>query len=136
MIDLNLNPSKKDLRIFSLGMLAFLAFVGWIVWRKSGSVPAVAAIAVAGVAFAVLGVTIHRAVRPVFIALMVINYPIGWIVTHVVIALIFYLVVTPVGVIMRLCGRDPMERRFDPSVKTYWKPRRTDVDSSRYFRQF
>ena len=38
MIDLNLNPSKKDLRIFSLAMLAFLAFVGWIVWHKSGSV--------------------------------------------------------------------------------------------------
>jgi hypothetical protein len=136
MIDLNLNPSKKDLRIFSLGMLAFLAFVGWIVWRKSGSVPAGAAVAGAGVGFAVLGLTVPRAVRPLFIALMMINYPIGWVVTHVVIALIFYLVVTPLGVIMRLCGRDPMERRFDPSAKTYWKPRRTDVDSSRYFRQF
>ena len=28
---------------------------------------------------------------------MVINYPIGWVVTHVVMALIFYLVVTPLG---------------------------------------
>jgi hypothetical protein len=136
MIDLNLNPSKKDLRIFSLAMLAFLAFIGWAVWRKSGSVPAGTAVAAAGIAFALLGLTVPRAVRPVFITMMVINYPIGWVVTHVVIALIFYLVVTPLGVIMRLCGRDPMERRFDPNAKTYWKPRRTDVDSSRYFRQF
>ena len=35
MIDLNLNPSKKDLRVFSLATLAFLAFVGWIVWHKT-----------------------------------------------------------------------------------------------------
>jgi hypothetical protein len=51
-------------------------------------------------------------------------------------ALIFYLVVTPLGVIMRLTGRDPMERRFDPKAKTYWKPRPTQTDASRYFRQF
>ena len=51
---------------------------------------------------------------------MVVNYPIGWVVTHVVMALIFYLVVTPLGVIMRLCGRDPMERRWlDRRAKTY-----------------
>jgi hypothetical protein len=53
-----------------------------------------------------------------------------------VMALIFYLVVTPVAVIMRLVGRDPMERTFDRSAKTYWKPRRTDPSSTRYFRQY
>ncbi len=136
MIDLNLNPSKRDLRIFSLAMLAFLTFVGWVVWHKSGSAAAGAAVVSAGVAFAILGLAAPPAVRPVFVALMVINYPIGWVVTHVVMALIFYLVVTPLGVIMKLCGRDPLERRFDPSAKTYWKPRRSETDSSRYFRQF
>lgn len=136
MIDLNLNPSKKDLRIFSLAMLAFLAFVGWVVWHKTGSAAAGAGVAALGIAFALLGLAAPRAVRPVFVVLMVINYPIGWVVTHVVMALIFYVVVTPLGVIMRLCGRDPMERRFDPSTKSYWKPRRTETDSSRYFRQF
>jgi hypothetical protein len=136
LIDLNLNPSKKDLRIFSVAMLAFLAFVGWVVWHKTGSAAAGAGVAAAGIAFALLGLSAPRAVRPVFVVLMVINYPIGWVVTHVVMALIFYVVVTPLGVIMRLCGRDPMERRFDPNAKTYWKPRRTETDSSRYFRQF
>jgi hypothetical protein len=67
---------------------------------------------------------------------MVVNYPIGWVVTHVIMALIFYLVVTPIGVIMRLTGRDPMERAFDRGAKTYWKPRRSDPSSARYFRQY
>ncbi len=115
MIDLNLNPSKRDLRIFSLAALVFLTFVGWVVWRKSGSATAGGVLVAVGVLIAILGLSVPRAVRPLFVALMVINYPIGWVVTHVVMALIFYLVVTPLGVIMRLCGRDPMERRFDPT---------------------
>ena len=136
MIDLNLNPSKKELRTFGLCGLAFLALVGWIVFRRSGSVPVAASIAALGVVLAVLGFAVPRALRPVWVVLMVVNYPIGWVVTHVVMAIIFYLVVTPIGVIMRLTGRDPMERAFDRSAKTYWKPRRVDPGSSRYFRQY
>jgi len=136
VIDLNLNPSKKELRTFGLIALAFLALIGWIVFRRSGSTPIGASIAGVGLILAALGLAIPQALRPVWIVLMIVNYPIGWVVTHVVMALIFYLVVTPVGVIMRLTGRDPMERAFDRSTKTYWKPRRTDHDSARYLRQY
>ena len=38
MIDINFNPSRKDLRIFSLGLLVFLALVGWVVERRTGRV--------------------------------------------------------------------------------------------------
>jgi Saxitoxin biosynthesis operon protein SxtJ len=136
VIDLNLNPSKKELRVFGLCALAFLCLLAWIVARRTGSVPAGGAIAGLGIVVAGLALTVPQVLRPVWIVLMVVNYPIGWVVTHVVMALIFYLVVTPVGVIMRLTGRDPMERAFDRSAKTYWKPRRTDSASARYFRQY
>jgi hypothetical protein len=136
VIDLNLNPSKKELRTFGLCALAFAALVAWLVFRRTGSVTVGASIASVGVALALLGLAIPRALRPVWVVLMVVNYPIGWVITHVVMAMIFYLVVTPVGIIMRLTGRDPMERAFDRSAKTYWKPRRTDPDSARYFRQY
>jgi hypothetical protein len=136
VIDLNLNPTKKELRVFGLCALAFSALVGWIVFRRTGSVPAAAAVAGVGVVCAALAFTVPQALRPLWVVLMVVNYPIGWVVTHVVMALIFYLVVTPVGVIMRLTGRDPMERGFDRAAKTYWKPRRMEHDPARYFRQY
>lgn len=136
MIDLNLNPTKRELRIFSLAALVFLTIVAWLVWRKSGSTTAAAVLVAVGGVIAILGLTVPRAIRPVFIVLMVINYPIGWLMTHIVMAVIFYLVVTPLAVIMKLAGRDPMERRFDRSASTYWKPRSTETDPSRYFRQF
>jgi hypothetical protein len=136
VIDLNLNPTKKELRVFGLCALAFLALVGWMVARRTGSIPAAATVAGAGLVCGALAFTVPQALRPLWAVLMVVNYPIGWVVTHVVMALIFYLVVTPVGVIMRLTGRDPMERGFDRTAKTYWKPRHTEHDPARYFRQY
>jgi len=136
MIDLNLNPSKRELKTFGLGALVFLTIVAGLVWRRSGSTTAPAILLAVGVVIAVLGFAAPRVVRPLFIALMVINYPIGWVVTHIVMAFIFYLVVTPLAGIMKLTGRDPMERRFDRSAATYWKRRPTETDPSRYFRQF
>jgi Saxitoxin biosynthesis operon protein SxtJ len=136
VIDLNFNPTKKELRTFGLCALAFLALVGWVVFRRSGSIPLGAAVAGVGIVTAALALMAPKSLRPVWIVLMVVNYPIGWVVTHVVVAVIFYLVVTPVGVIMRLSGRDPMERAFDRAAKSYWKPRRSDPGSDRYFRQY
>jgi hypothetical protein len=42
------------------------------------------------------------------------------VVNPVVTALLFYLVLTPVGILMRLCGKDPMRLRPDPNATTYW----------------
>jgi hypothetical protein len=51
-------------------------------------------------------------------------------------AAIFFLVITPIGLMMRACGRDPMQRRFDPAARSYWKRRSPDRDMRSYFRQF
>ena len=42
------------------------------------------------------------------------------IVSPVVLALVFFLCITPIGFIMRLCGKDPLRLRFDPAAETYW----------------
>jgi hypothetical protein len=136
MIDLNLNPSRKELRTFSLLWAAFLALVAWIVWRRTGSSTAAWTLVAVGMAGALLGLVAPRAMRPVFVGLMIVNYPVGWLMTNVLLAAIFYVVVTPLGIIMRLTGRDPMQRRFDREAPTYWTPRRRDESPSRYFRQF
>ena len=74
--------------------------------------------------------------RPVYQLWMLAVYPIGWTVSHIVMALLFYLVFTPVGLIMRACGRDPMQRKFDRQATTYWQRRPPEQDKRRYFRQF
>ncbi|HVZ93033.1 MAG TPA: SxtJ family membrane protein [Phycisphaerales bacterium] len=62
--------------------------------------------------------------------------PIGWTVSHLVLGAAYYLVLTPIGLVLRLLGNDPMNRRFDPAATTYWIKRGPPPDSSRYFKQF
>ena len=61
---------------------------------------------------------------------------VGIVVSNVIVAAVFYLAVTPIGLLLRLIGKDPLERRFDRSATTYWKPAEKNVAPGRYFRQF
>lgn len=62
--------------------------------------------------------------------------PIGWTISHILLGLVYFLVFTPIGLIMRALGKDPMNRRFDPQAPTYWIRRPAPAEPSRYFRQF
>ncbi len=53
----------------------------------------------------------------------------GRIVAPVVMALVYFLVVTPTGLIMRLRGHDLLRQRRDPSAKSYWIERDQPVGS-------
>ena len=62
--------------------------------------------------------------------------PVGWTISHVVLAAVFYVVMTPIGIVMRLAGHDPMRRRLDRAAQSYWIERANDPDARRAFRQF
>lgn len=53
----------------------------------------------------------------------------GAVVTPVVMALVFFLAVTPTALLLRLFGKDPLNRRFDPSAESYWIARDPDSDA-------
>ena len=61
---------------------------------------------------------------------------IGIVVSNVILAAVYYLTVTPVGLLLRIFGKDPMQRRIDPAAQTYWQDAEKDVPAERYFRQF
>ncbi len=45
------------------------------------------------------------------------------VVNPVVMAILYYTTLVPIGLLMRLCGKDPLNRTFDPALKSYWIPR-------------
>ena len=50
---------------------------------------------------------------------MTIGYMLGWVNTRIILGLIYYLVFAPLGLSMRLFGKDSMRRRFEPSAESY-----------------
>ena len=74
--------------------------------------------------------------RRAYVVWMMAGAPIGWALSHVLLATIYYLVLTPVGLIMRIVGYDPMHRKFDSTTATYWIKHEPVQDVGRYFRQY
>ncbi|RMF22645.1 MAG: hypothetical protein D6760_07010 [Deltaproteobacteria bacterium] len=135
MIDINWHPSRRELRQFAALWLGVFGLIGaWKLYGSSGAAGWPWAI-VAG-ALGLPGLLWPPLVRPVYVAWMALAFPIGWTVSHLLLALIYYGVVTPIGLILRASGTDPMMRRFDPEAETYWVEHRTGDDKSRYFKQF
>jgi Saxitoxin biosynthesis operon protein SxtJ len=60
----------------------------------------------------------------------------GLIVSNGILAAVFYLVVTPIGLVLRVFGNDPLGRKFDRTAASYWMPAEKGVAPGRYFRQF
>ena len=108
---------------------------GWLVW-KSHPVAWAAGVGAAAVVSGVIGVFRPGLMRVVYVVWMAAVFPIGWLVSHLLLAAIYYLVITPIGVMMRVCGYDPMQRRLDRQATTYWKPRQGTDDPKRYFKQY
>ena len=135
MIDIQWNPKKKQLRQFAgIWFPAFCGLIGWIVGAKSGHWGAVqAAWVVCGVQ-ALLGVCFPAAIRPVFVGLILLTYPIGWVVSHLLLGAIFYLLFLPIGLVLRITGHDLLQLKPPPG-NTLWKTPVGKTDPASYLRQ-
>ncbi|MCP3671411.1 MAG: sxtJ [Gammaproteobacteria bacterium] len=60
-----------------------------------------------------------RLLNPVYVAWMKIGYALGWINSRVILGIVFYSLVLPMGLIMRLIGNDPMARKHDQTTASY-----------------
>jgi len=72
--------------------------------------------------------------RGVFVLATLITRPIGWVVSHLILLVIFYGVFTPVALMFKLIGRDALTRRLRPDLESYWVPKSTAADARSYFR--
>lgn len=137
LIDLNVDPSRKELRIFGRILFpVFFALVGAILWKVTGSFPAAAA--VWGTAFSVFMIMLiyFPATRIVYLGWMYAAFPIGWTVSHALMVIAYYLVLTPLGIVMRIIRQDPLGQKIDKDAKSYWTPRKPAESLDQYFRQF
>ena len=134
VIDINRNPSPRELRWFGVMLTVFVAVVGFLFWRAEATRVATIVWG-AGAALTLVFAAVKAARRPIYLGWIYAAYPIGWTVSHLLLGAIYYLVVTPIGLALRLGGRDPLERTFDRSASTYWTPHDPGKDVSRYFKQ-
>jgi hypothetical protein len=129
-------PPEKMLRQFAgLFLVVFLGLAGWRVWRQGQADQWAVALAVLAVLVGVVGLVRPSAVRWVYTGWMIVAFPIGWTVSRVALAIVFYAVITPVALFFRVTGRDELRLRRGQGHASYWKPKPGPEDVREYFRQ-
>jgi hypothetical protein len=111
-------PSRKELRAFGLILAAgfLLIAVMPVVFRHNGPRrPALWA----SILLTVLAILTPKALRRVYPVWMLLGKGLGWINSRVILSLLFFLVVTPIRLLMLVMGNDPMKRKFDGTAPTY-----------------
>ena len=129
------NASRKNVRNF--GFLfggIFLAASVYMIYRGNGAWIWSAA---AALVFGAGGAVLYPLMKPVYTAWMLFAFALGWINTRVLLGAFFYFVMTPLGLILRLSGKDLLDEKIDRSAVSYWiKRERKPFDRSRLERMF
>jgi hypothetical protein len=136
VLDINTDPTRRDLRWFGLLLPVFVAVVGAIVWRRTGSLTPATILWVVGGLLSAVFAAWPASRRRIFVGWMYAVFPIGWVFSHLLLGAIYFLVITPIGIAVRTLRGDPLDRVIDRSAPTYWTKHTPPSRLDRYLRQF
>ena len=147
MIKLNFRPEERILRQFAwIAAIAFPVLAAWFaspeiewyrVWAWHWTRTPVLVVGGIGVAQLLLFLAGARTpTRWLFVVLMLVAYPIGFVLSHVLIAAIYYVVMTPIALLFRITGRDVIGKKLDAKATTYWRDRGAARPASSYFKLY
>ncbi|MFM7315814.1 MAG: SxtJ family membrane protein [Isosphaeraceae bacterium] len=135
--DIPKKPTDKMLRQF--GLLCLVFFGGIAIYGLYSESNNQGSVAFALIAFlsGLAAILKPSLLKYIFIGWMILAFPIGFVVSKILLLSIFLLVFMPVSLIFRLIGRDALAlRRKSAQTDTYWLPKQQPADPSRYLRQY
>lgn len=131
-----IKSDKSDLRKFGITMAIVLGILGLVLlWKARESWWIL--LSISGF-FLLFGLALPIVLKPIHKFWMTLAHILGWIMTRVILSVIFFVVFTLIGWIARLFGKRFLDQKFEPSASTYWISR--DHEEARsteaYERQF
>ena len=134
--DIDFDPADRVLRQFAGAWLVVLGALGANQWLLRGNARVGLVLVVVALVIGTVGLLRPKSVRWIFVAATVAAFPIGWVVSQVMLLVMFIGVITPVALLFKLQGRDRLWRKRPSGQQTYWKPKATMRDVRRYLRQY
>jgi Saxitoxin biosynthesis operon protein SxtJ len=134
--DVSFSPGSRTLRQFALLWIAFWG--GMALWhgayRGNGAVGI--GLATLALTIGVIGLCWPQAIRWIFVGWTVLAFPLGWLVSKLILGILYYGVFTPVALVFRLTGRDALALKRKPEASTYWQAKEQAKSPRQYFRQY
>jgi hypothetical protein len=124
------------LRWWGASLAVTLVAIALIVQWRLGATTAAAAVALAALVLGSVYYGLPRSQRPIYRGFMAITWPIRAVVSLLLLAVIYYGLVTPIGLLLRLVGYDPLDLSPQRRRSSYWQARSSDPSPDSYFRQY
>jgi hypothetical protein len=126
--------TPKDVRKFGLMFAGIgVVFAGFNFYKEGTAWPVILACAAA---FLVAGLFGYRLLRPVYVLWMRLASILAWVNTRVILGIAFFLVLTPIGVLMRLFGKDMLGLTLESKRGSYWVKRDVAYERQQTEKQF
>ena len=131
----NIKSGKRELRQFGITISIVLGLLGCLfLWREKDWY---FYLLVVSTVFLFLGLIRPFLLKPIHEIWMTLAILIGWFMTRLIIIILFYLVVTPIGLLARFFGKDFLDTKFNRNVDSYWVSKKTiNFNKRNYENQF
>ncbi|TNE70844.1 hypothetical protein EP331_11065 [bacterium] len=134
--EIDSSPKKVKQFAWLFAVIGLLIIPG-IVCFKHGEFSDFSMISVGiGTLFLVLGFVFHKALVPLYKIWMLLALVLGLIMTKVIVTLVFYLIMTPIGLIKRSDLKKSMHLNFDKKPESYWVKKEWNTDPKRLEKLF
>jgi hypothetical protein len=110
---------KKDLKQFGITLGLILALLGTIQYFKH-HISIYPWFFLFSVLSILLGIIAPALLRPIYKLFIKLTHAIGWFNTRVILIICYYIILTPTGLVMRLLGKDFLDKKIEKSVDSYW----------------
>lgn len=129
-------PSRRDLLLFGLALPVLFGVVGFVIGTRAHSAVASRVTWCVGALFALVYFVRPSLQRSIYGAWTRATYPIGWLITHTLVTLVFLLVVCPIALLVRAFSLDLLSLRWDAESSSYWNKRTKKPTEESYLKQF
>ena len=91
-----------------------------------------------GVALVLFGASylLYHVMKPIHVGWMILAHAWGWAMTRIVLSLFFFVILTPIGWVIRFSGKDLLGEEVEQGVASYWKQKRKQFEPRNMERQF
>ena len=117
----HITASRHDVRKFGFLFTGVCIVIGGYLFYKESS--AWTWLGGGAMFFLATGLFGYPILRPIYIGWMKFAFILGWVNTRLLLGVFFYLVITPIGLFMRLLGKDLLDERINPNSVSHWKKR-------------
>ena len=113
----------------SFGILFFVVFLGLGLWPLTNDNNPNIYLIIISIIFLILGLLNSKLLSPLNLFWIKFGELLGKIIAPIVMAIIYFFILTPISLTVRLFGKDLLGLKFSKKLKTYWIKRKKDLGS-------